>query len=156
MDVIHDLALYVPSRMICRIVGVPDADRGYFTELTQLRTNAFFARFLPSEVQTRVRAAGVAMADYFEDLVQERRKSLGEDLLSELIRAEEDGDRLTEKELIVQVIGLLIAGFETTIGLIGNGIRQLIEHPEQRRKLQADGGSASFFRILARLPVSFA
>ncbi len=59
-------------------------------------------------------------------------------MLSELIRAEEDGDRLSADELIVQVIGLLVAGFETTIGLIGNGIRNLIYYPQQRQLLASN------------------
>ncbi len=136
MDVVHDLALYVPSRMICRIMGVPEADRLQFTEWTAARTSAFFARFLPEEVKQRVRDAGSAMADYFDALAKERRKNLGDDLLSELIRAEEDGDRLREGELTVQAVGLLVAGFETTIGLIGNGLRAFIEHPRQMQVLR--------------------
>lgn len=138
MDVIRDLALAVPSRMICRIMGVPESDRHRFTDWTAARTNAFFAAFLPAEVQLRVREAGSALADYFDALAETRRQSLGEDLLSELIRAEEDGDRLRPGELAVQAIGLLVAGFETTIGLIGNGLRTLISHPDQYRLLRAD------------------
>jgi len=74
------------------------------------------------------------------DLIEVRRGSLSDDLLSVLIRAEEDGDKLSSRELIVQSVGLLVAGFETTIGLIGNGVRQLLLHPDQLRKLQADPG----------------
>ncbi|MFP6681440.1 MAG: cytochrome P450 [Gammaproteobacteria bacterium] len=140
MEVIGELALYLPSQMICRIIGIPEADRLRFTDWTAARTNAFFAAFLPEEVKDNVRAAGEGMADYFEDLVKDRRQHMGEDLLSELIRAEEDGDRLDADELIVQVIGLLVAGFETTIGLIGNGIRTLVNHPAQLHRLQNNLG----------------
>jgi cytochrome P450 len=136
MDMIEDLALYVPSRMICRIIGIPEADRLQFTQWTAARTNAFFAAFLPEDVKQRVRAAGEGLADYFEALVRERRRRLGDDLLSELIRAEEDGDRLSEDDLIIQTIGLLVAGFETTIGLIGNGSKAFVQHPEQAEKLR--------------------
>ena len=59
------------------------------------------------------------------------------DILSNLIRAEEAGDRLSQPELISQAIGLLIAGFETTIGLIGNGVRALVLHPAELAKLRA-------------------
>ena len=65
----------------------------------------------------------MSLADYFLNLIAERRSRLTDDLLSTLIRAEEGGDRLSSDELISQSIGLLIAGFETTIGLIGNGAR---------------------------------
>lgn len=136
MDVVDDLAMYVPSRMICRIMGVPEADRLQFTAWTAARTNAFFARFLPDDVKQQVRDAGSAFADYFDALAKERRKNLGDDLLSELIRAKEDGDRLREGELTVQAIGLMVAGFETTIGLIDNGLRAFIEHPEQMQLLR--------------------
>lgn len=131
MEVIEELALYVPARMICRVMGIPDEDRSRFTAWTQARTSAFFARLVPPDVVLKVREAGAALADYFEDLVRRRRENLGDDLLSQLILATEDGDRLTEDELVVQAIGLLTAGFETTIGLIGNGLRALLEHPDQ-------------------------
>ncbi|MGH2897901.1 MAG: cytochrome P450, partial [Solirubrobacteraceae bacterium] len=129
LDVIGDLARFVPARMICRVMGVPEEDRERFTSWTQARTNAFFARILPQEIVLNVRAAGEALADYFEELVRRRREKLGDDLLSQLILASDADDRLTHEEVIVHAIGLLTAGFETTIGLIGNGIRALLSHP---------------------------
>jgi len=138
LDVIADLARYVPARMICRVMGVPDEDRERFTGWTQARTNAFFARILPEKVVLDVRAAGEALADYFEELVRRRREKLGDDLLSQLILASDAEDRLTHEEVIVHAIGLLTAGFETTIGLIGNGIRALLSHPQQMDLLRAD------------------
>jgi hypothetical protein len=77
---------------------------------------------------------------YFEALIAERRRTLRDDILSDLIRAEEAGDRLSPGELLSQSVGLLIAGFETTIGLIGNGVLALIRHPDQLALLQADPG----------------
>jgi len=138
LDIIADLALPVPASMICKVLGVPDEDRDQFTTWTQARTNAFFAAMLPPEVCKEVRDAGQALADYFDDLIAERRKNLGEDLLSELIRVEEDGEKLSVAEMIPQVVGLLVAGFETTIGLIGNGTRAFIEHPDELAKLRED------------------
>ncbi len=79
----------------------------------------------------------MSLAGYFTDLIEERRKSKTDDLLSELIRAEEEGDRLSHSELVVQSIGLLIAGFETTIGLIGNGVAALARNPREAEKLRA-------------------
>jgi cytochrome P450 len=136
MDVVGDMASYVPSRMMSQIMGIPFEDRPLFNEWTAARTNAFFGRFLPPEVQQRTRDAGHAMADYFDELVKERRKNLGDDLISSLIRAEVDGDRFTDDELVVQAIGITVAGYETTIGLISNGIRALLEHPEQLELLR--------------------
>lgn len=137
MDLIADLAHLVPAQIVCRIMGIPDADRELFATWTAARTNAFFAKFLPDNVIQSLVDAGNEMADYFDDLVKERRKNLQDDLISEMIRAEEEGDRLLDGEIVIQAIGVIVAGFETTIGLIGNGARALIEHPAQMALLRS-------------------
>jgi len=137
MDVIAELALPVPSTLICELLGVPLADRARFTAWTADATHALAGDLAPPEVRERAGAAALALGGYFDALIAERRKSLTDDLLSVLIRAEEDGDRLSQTELLVQSIGLLIAGFETTIGLIGNGVANLARHPDQLAKLRA-------------------
>lgn len=137
MDVVPHMAHNVPSRMVCKIMGIPECDREKFNEWTAARTNAFFAKFLPPEVQQRTRDAGNAMADYFEALMRGRRKRLGDDLISTMIRANDSADRLSDDALVIQAIGIIIAGYETTIGLIGNGMRALMDHPEQMAKLRA-------------------
>jgi cytochrome P450 len=131
MDIIADLALPVPSTVICEMMGVPLADRDKFTEWTAAATYLLAAALAPQDVVERGIHAAQSLGTYFTDLIEERRKDLGEDILSGLIRAEEAGDRLSPTELIAQSIGLLIAGFETTIGLIGNGVRALILNPDQ-------------------------
>ena len=136
MDVIPALAHEVPSRMICQIMGVPMKDRQIFNEWTAARTNAFFGKFLPPEVQERTRQAGAAMEDYFRELIAERKNNLGDDLLSSMILASEGGDRFADDELIIQAIGVIVAGYETTIGLLGNGTRAFVEHPDQLSKLR--------------------
>jgi hypothetical protein len=138
MDVIRDLALPVPATMICEMMGVPVADRERFTQWTADATHLLATLTSPSDVIERGLAASAELAAYFEALIAERRRSLTDDILSELIRAEEAGDRLSAEELVVQAVGLLIAGFETTIGLIGNGIRELVRHPDELAKLRAD------------------
>jgi cytochrome P450 len=137
MDVIGDLALPVPSTLICQMMGVPLEDRARFTEWTAKATFGLAAGVAPPEVVAEAAAAGMSLAGYFAELVEARRASLTDDLLSALIRAEEAGDRLDPLELLSQAIGLLIAGFETTIGLIGNGVRQLILHGDALAKLRA-------------------
>ncbi len=137
MDVIADLALPVPSTVICEMMGVPLADRERFTVWTAQATHALASSFLSPEKLAETQAAAMQLAGYFQELIEVRRSSLTDDILSGLIRAEEAGDQLSPLELISQVIGLLIAGFETTIGLIGNGIRQLIRHPAQLARLRA-------------------
>jgi cytochrome P450 len=137
MDVIADLALPVPATVICEMMGVPIADRDRFTVWTAKATHGLASQFLPPEMLAEAQAAGMALAAYFQDLIAARRASLTDDILSALIRAEEAGDRLAPLELLSQSIGLLIAGFETTIGLIGNGIRALIRHPDELATLRA-------------------
>jgi len=137
MDVIADLALPVPSTVICEMMGVPVADRERFTVWTAKATHGLASQFLSPEALAETQAAGMSLAAYFQDLIAARRGHLTDDILSALIRAEEAGDRLDPPELISQAIGLLIAGFETTIGLIGNGVRALIRHPAELEKLRA-------------------
>ena len=136
VDVIAELALPVPSTLICELLGVPVSDRASFTQWTADATHALAGDLAPPEVRERAGAAALALGGYFDALIAERRKSLTDDLLSVLIRAEEDGDRLSQTELLVQSIGLLIAGFETTIGLIGNGVANLARQPDQLAKLR--------------------
>jgi len=140
MDIIADLALPVPSTLICEMMGVPIADRSSFTGWTAAATHLLAANLVSAEVRDRGIDAALSLAAYFTELIEERRKNLGDDILSDLIRAEEAGDRLSPTELLSQSIGLLIAGFETTIGLIGNGVRALLQHPDQLARLRADPG----------------
>ncbi|MEE2703133.1 MAG: cytochrome P450 [Myxococcota bacterium] len=140
LDVIADLALPVPSTLICEMLGVPVEDRASFTVWTADATHGLAAQMSPPDVVERAAQAAEQLEEYFEDLIQSRRQEPREDLLSDLIRAEEAGDRLSRNELLSQSIGLLIAGFETTIGLIGNGVRALIRHPRELEKLRRDPG----------------
>jgi cytochrome P450 len=136
-DVIAQLARPVPSTIICEMLGVPLADRELFTDWTAQVTHLLMPQFMSDAQRDRSATSVFALADYFNALVATRKRKLGDDLLSALIRAEEAGDRLSSEELIVQAIGLLIAGFETTIGLIGNGVRTLLLHPDELAKLRA-------------------
>ena len=138
MDVIADLALPVPSTVICEMMGVPLADRERFTDWTAAATHLLAAAFAPPEVLDRGIAALNELTSYFNDLIADHRRHLTDDILSDLIRAEEAGDRLSPDELLSQSIGLLIAGFETTIGLIGNGVLSLLRHPDQLQLLRAN------------------
>lgn len=137
MDAIADLALPVPSTVICEMLGVPVGDRARFTTWTAQATHGLAVLLAPADVLAQAQTAALSLANYFEGLIAERRKNLGDDILSGMIRAEEGGDLLDHAELISQSIGLLIAGFETTIGLIGNGLRALARHPDQYQLLRA-------------------
>lgn len=137
-DLIADLALPVPATLICELLGVPVRDRDTFTQWTADATHGLVTSRGGGtpEIQARVEKARMGLADYFNRLIEERRGELRDDLLSVLIQAEEDGDSLSATELIINAIGLLIAGFETTIGLIGNGLITLCQHPEELEKLR--------------------
>jgi cytochrome P450 len=142
MDLVADLALPVPATLICELLGIPAEDQGRFTQWTADATHGLLTLrgIGDEELQARVSAAGMSLAAYFTDLIEQRRGNPGDDLLSVLISAEEEGEKLSPLELMSQSIGLLIAGFETTIGLIGNGLTTLIRHPEELAKLRADPG----------------
>jgi cytochrome P450 len=138
MDLIADLALPVPATLICEMLGVPVDDRDTFTEWTADATHGLALRRgnAPPELIARVEKARNGLAGYFNQLISERRGQRSDDLLGALIAAEEEGDRLGPEELLIQSIGLLIAGFETTIGLIGNGLTSLIRNPEELARLR--------------------
>jgi cytochrome P450 len=136
LDLVESLALPVPSIVICEMMGVPLADRVRFTRWTAEATHDL--QLMPDpEIAARADAASFALRDYFRELVAQRRGNLTDDILSGLIRAEQDGGRLDETELVSQAIGLLIAGFETTIGAIALGVRSLLRHPDQLARLRA-------------------
>ena len=118
------------------MMGVPLADRARFTQWTAEATHDLQA-LPPPDVAARADAATFALRDYFRELIAQRRDKLTDDILSGLIRAEQDGGTLTEGELVSQAIGLLIAGFETTIGAIALGVRTLLQHPDQLARLRA-------------------
>jgi cytochrome P450 len=135
-DLVAALALPVPSIVICEMMGVPAADRAKFTAWTADATHDL--QLMPDpEIAKRADEASFALRDYFEVLVEERRAHLTDDILSGLIRAEATDGKLDRVELISQAIGLLIAGFETTIGAITLGVRSLLRHPEQLARLRA-------------------
>ena len=135
MDVITDLALPVPSFAICELLGVPFRDNALFADWTADATHLLASALAPVEVIERGQLALGQLQEYFARLIVERRENLGDDVLSALIRAEDAGDKLEVSELLAQCRGLLIAGFETTIGLIGNGMLALLNNPAEFRRL---------------------
>jgi len=137
MEVISEFAFLLPVTVIAELVGVPANDRTLFRgwsrdlagtlELTEA-----------SEVYDRGADATQEFAAYLRTLIAQRRESPQDDLLTALIAAEQAGDTLTEEELVATVILLLVAGHETTVNLIGNGILALLRHPDQFARLHAD------------------
>jgi cytochrome P450 len=140
MDVIEELAYPLPVTVISELLGVPAGDSETVKEWSRDVARALDAIALPvgPEVIERGRLATDGMADYFRGLSGERRRHPGPDLLSGLVEAEEAGDRLSERELLATCILLYVAGHETTVNLIGNGLLALLRHPEERRRLHED------------------
>ena len=142
MDVIEELAYPLPVTVICEMLGVAVDDhasiRGWSADIAR-SLDAIGLRVDESIVE-RGRVARRALADYFRALVPERRARPRADLLSGLLAAEEQGDKLTEPEVIAMCLLLFIAGHETTVNLIGNGTLALLRHPEQLARLQREPG----------------
>ena len=140
MDVIEDLAYPLPVTVICEMLGVPVDDHGSIRGWSAEIARSLDAIGLPSDegIVERGRRSRRALADYFRRLVPERRARPQNDLLSGLLAAEEQGDKLTPDEVIAMCLLLFIAGHETTVNLIGNGTLALLRHPEQLKKLRAE------------------
>jgi cytochrome P450 len=139
MDVIEDFAYPVPLRIIAELLGVPPADHDVFRGWSREMARSLDPDFVlaPDVIERRENAA-LEFAEYFRNLIDERRKSPRDDLLSGLVAAEDEGDKLTEAELLSTLILLLVAGHETTVNLIGNGILALARHSDQLELLRSD------------------
>ncbi|MEH6570399.1 MAG: cytochrome P450 [Halioglobus sp.] len=142
MDLIADLALAVPAASMCAMLGVPFEDRDYLSNLVSLATYRLAKSAFP-ELQEQAEAAIFKLAEYMYALIEERRRKPTDDILGLLVAAEEAGDKLNDEELLQQSIGLLIAGLETTIGLIGNGMVCFARNPDQFERLAANPALAS-------------
>ena len=140
MDVIADLAYPLPVTVICEMLGVPVGERGEFRQWSVDIGRSLDAIAMPSDptVIERGNVARRALTDYFRTLAAERRARPRADLLSALIAAEEQGDRLSEAELLATCVLLFVAGHETTVNLIGNGLLALLRHPDALRSLRDD------------------
>src|SRR5262245_54416961 len=140
MEVIADLAYPLPVTVISEMLGVPTVDqetiKGWSTDIAR----SLDAIGLPAdpELVQRSRAARRAIGGYFRARMAERRRRPGADLLSALITASDEGDHLSEGEVISTCVLLYIAGHETTVNLIGNGLLALLRHPDQMARLRDD------------------
>ena len=132
-DLVNDVALWLPLHVIADLVGVPEADRRQVFEWTEL-TFGFDASVTPQE---RADAA-LAMYAYADGLCESRRDAPQDDLLSVLLHAEVDGERLTQFQIDLFFMLLQNAGSETTRNLITSGTLALLEHPDQLERLRAD------------------
>ena len=135
-DVIADVAFPLPVTVICELLGVPADDRARFRRLTSDLATVLDLDATPQELG---HAAGAVLTftAYLVPLFEERRRAPRDDLISALVAAEEAGDRLGADELLTTVVLLLVAGHETTMNLIGNGLLALLRHPDQLALLRS-------------------
>ncbi|MXX32923.1 MAG: cytochrome P450 [Chloroflexi bacterium] len=134
-DLMGNLAALLPTVVIAEMIGVPTEDRQQFKEWSDKFARVLEPNLTSSEL-SGVFETGRLFDEYFRGIVAERRGNPQDDLVSRLIEAEEEGDKLTESEMLVTLRLLLVAGNETTTNLIGNGLKSLIEHPEQLELLR--------------------
>jgi cytochrome P450 len=131
VDLLDAFAFPLPMTVICDLLGVPEADR------TTFRTWSNMLLSTDGAAEERA-AAGAAMAQYLGALVADKRARPAEDMLSAIVAVSEDADRLSFEETVSMAFLLLVAGHETTVNLIGNGMLALLLHPDQLAELRAD------------------
>lgn len=132
MDLVRDYAITIPTTIIAEMLGVPTEDRHKFhrwssTAITSTASRWGMVFALPNVV---------AFLRYVRGLVKSRRANPKGDLVTALVQAEEEGDQLSEDELVAMIFLLLVAGHETTVNLIGNGMLTLLENLDQMSKLR--------------------
>lgn len=140
LELMRDFAMPLPVIVIAELMGVPMEDREQFRGWSTHFALGNDAVSASKEAQERAQAAIFALGDYFRQLIAKRYQNSQNDLISSLIAArspgQHSGGKLTPEELIGTCILLLIAGHETTVNLIGNGTRALLEHPDQLERLR--------------------
>jgi hypothetical protein len=138
MDAIRDLAFPLPVLVICELLGIPERDRERF--VTGSSSGGALLNPTPPTRQEldRANVGTLASSAYFETLFDERRRDPKDDLITQLVQAEEAGDRLSTTELRANVSLLFAAGHETTVNLIGNGLYSLLRHSDQWQILRDD------------------
>jgi cytochrome P450 len=128
VDLLEAFAFPLPITVICELLGVPVEDREDFRKWSAL---------ILSDTGDEA-SASRQMAGYLRDLIERKRAGTGDDLLYALLQARDDDDRFSEHELIAMVFLLLVAGHETTVNLIGNGVLALLRNPSQLELLRSD------------------
>ena len=134
-DLMSNLASLLPTVVIAELIGVPSEDRQTFKQWSDDFVGVDDPSASP-EIQQRSDQAAINLYRYFSEQVQLRRREPSDDLISRLVAARDDDDQLTEHEMVSTLGLLLIAGNETTTNLIGNGLKALLEHPDQLELLR--------------------
>nr|QOD95413.1 CYP109C2 [Sorangium cellulosum] len=140
MDLAADFAVPLPMMVIAEMLGIPAVDRPLFKRWSDVILNMSYAVAGSSEAAqaaSNFMAVTAEMNTYLTEVLEQRRAQPKDDLLTRLLAAEVDGDRLTQKEILNFFQALLVAGQETTTNLINNAIICFIENPDQLARLRA-------------------
>ncbi|WP_407940426.1 cytochrome P450 [Micromonospora auratinigra] len=134
VDFMAEFAYPLPVGVICALLGVPAADRPLFRRWATDLTGVLEPEITPEELAVADRGA-TELRGYFTELVAARRRAPADDLTTALVQAHDGGERLSGDELLANLIVLLVAGFETTTNLLGNGLVVLLAHPREAAHL---------------------
>jgi len=137
MELITDFAYPLPVAVFCEMLGFPDEANERFRRWTAAVAQSLDLVITDEEYDACMELLG-EMEEYLAEMAELKRAHPGEDVLSALVTAEIDGERLSEGDLIAQLVTLYVAGHEPTTALIGNGTVGLLAHPDQLARLQAD------------------
>jgi cytochrome P450 len=137
MDFIRDFAFPLPAFVICILLGAPTSDIAAIKSWSDRLAAYLGGSVGPSDNFAEAQGGLSELVDYFERLTSERRRAPRDDLMSLMLAAEHEGQRLSPDEVVANCILLLFAGHETTTNLLGNGLHHLLRHPEQERRLRS-------------------
>ena len=137
MEFISEFAFLLPITVIAEMLGIPGEDHEKFKDWSHEMTQTLEPGYSISTLN-KANKANDDLMNYFKPLVEERRKNPKSDLISALVMAEENGDSLSEADILGNLVLMLVAGHETTVNLIGNGLLWLLKSPEQLALLRAN------------------
>ncbi|MET7774151.1 cytochrome P450 [Nocardia sp. NPDC005366] len=136
-DVVADLAFPLPFEVISELLGMPETDHYRVRELSGVLARSFEPGVAP-EAMREIVAADTELAEIIGEVVAWKREHPADDLMSELIVAEDEGDVLSDAELVAQVELIYLAGYHNTVNMIANGVHALLRHPDQLKLLRQD------------------
>ena len=138
LDFIERFASPLPVRVICDLFGVPHERRSELTRWSEDILSLVFGAMHSADRHERAECSLREFSGFLREVIAERRSRPGDDLVSDLVAAEERGDVLEEEEIVATCVLLLFAGHETTRNLLANGLKAILEHDPARQALVAD------------------
>jgi len=138
IDIVRDLAIPLPATVIAEMLGAPTADRHRFRKWADDLLAFQGINKPPEAVLLQAQESLIEMRDYLMVQIEEKRANPKDDLLTKLVQAESEGDRLSVAELINTCVTLLVAGHEPTTSLLGSSVFTLLKHPEALAKIRED------------------